>query len=73
MNLYEELQETQKKLVLIQQYDFKLEKYSYKYGCAYIKLVEIFNIVEIGAIQDIVHIVPRFGKKNEYFVNSFIF
>ena len=27
----------------------------------------------IEAIQDIVHIVPRFGKTNEYFVNKYIF
>ena len=61
------------KLVLIQWYNFKSEKTPYKYGCAYIKLTEIFNIVNIEAIYDIVHIIPRFDKENEYLVNKFIF
>ncbi len=26
----------------------------------------------IEAIQDVVHIIPRFGKSNEYFVNKYI-
>ena len=38
-----------------------------------IKLVEIYNFVDIEAIQDIVHIIPRFNLNNEYFVNKFIF
>src|SRR3982751_4601324 len=42
------------KLALIQWYDFKSEKTPYKYGCAYIKLTEIFNVVDIEAIHDIV-------------------
>ena len=73
MKLDKELQKNMIKLALIQWYDFKLEKSPYKYGCPYIKLVKIYNIVEINMIQDIVHIITRFGKKNEYLVNSFIF
>ena len=60
-------------LALIQWYDFKLEKTLYKYRYAYIKLTDIYNIVEIEAIYDIVHVIPRFGKKNEYLINKFIF
>ena len=40
---------------------------------ALIKLKELYNFVVIEAIQDTVHIVPRFDKTNEYFVNKFIF
>ena len=61
------------KLALIQWYDFKSEKTPYKYECTYIKLTEIFNIVNIEAIYDIVHIIPHFDKENEYLVNKFIF
>jgi hypothetical protein len=60
-------------LVLIQWYDFKSE--SHPYLCRYplLKLTEIYNFIDIKAIQNIVHIVPRFDKSNEFFVNKYIF
>jgi len=73
MKLYERLRNNTIKLALIQWYDFKLQNTPYKYGCPYMKLVDIYNIIEVDAIQDIVHIIPRFDKNNEYFVNNFIF
>jgi hypothetical protein len=73
MKLYEELQKITINLALIQWYDFKLQKAPYKYGCPHLKLVEIYNVVKIETIQDIIHIIPRFDKNNEYFVNNFIF
>ena len=60
-------------LALIQWYDFHSQTHPYKYGCPYLKLKKLYNFVAIDAIQDIVHIVPRFGKINEYFVNKYIF
>jgi hypothetical protein len=60
-------------LALIQWYDFKYQSLPYVYGCPLLELTEIYNIIDIEAIQDIVHIVPRFDKRNEYFVNKFIF
>jgi len=39
----------------------------------WMKLKELYNFVVIEAIQNVVHIVPRFGKTNEYFVNKYIF
>ena len=60
-------------LALIQWYDFKSQTRPYMYGCPHIKLKELYNFVVIEAIQDTVHIVPRFDKTNEYFVNKFIF
>jgi len=37
------------------------------------KVKKIINFVAIDAIQDVVHIVPHFGKINKYFVNKYIF
>jgi hypothetical protein len=61
---------------LIQWYNFKIQTTQdklYKYGCPWLKLLESFDFVPIDSISHIVHIVPRFDKKNEYFVNSYIF
>jgi hypothetical protein len=33
----------------------------------------MYNFVVIESIEGIVHIIPRFDKKNEYFVNKYIF
>ena len=60
-------------LALIQWYDFKSKRHPYLYGCPYLKLVEMYNFVAIESVQSVVHIVPRFDKKNEYFVNKYIF
>jgi len=43
------------------------------YGCSRLKLTEIYSIIDIEAIKDIIHIIPRFNSNNEYFVNKFIF
>ena len=58
------------KLALIQWYDFKSEVTPYLYGCSYLKLTNIFNIIDIEVIQDIVYIISFFDKKNKYFVNK---
>lgn len=60
-------------LALIQWYDFKYKRYPYIYGCPHLKLKELYNLIAIEAIRGIVHIVSRFGKENEYFVNKYIF
>ena len=39
----------------------------------HIRLKELYNFVVIEAIQNVVHVVPCFGKTNEYFVNKYIF
>ncbi|RHZ80469.1 hypothetical protein Glove_135g34 [Diversispora epigaea] len=54
-------------LVLVQWYNFKSKKPPFIYGCPLLKLVEIYNFIEIEAIEEIVHIVPRFDTKDEYF------
>ncbi|RHZ46508.1 hypothetical protein Glove_618g2 [Diversispora epigaea] len=60
-------------LALVQWYDFKSKKTPFVYSCPLLKLVKIYNFIEIEAIEKIVHIVPRFDTKDEYFVNKFIF
>jgi hypothetical protein len=64
----------------VQWYEFKNDEIPFVYGCPLLKLVEKYTFIEIEAIEEIVHIVPRFDKekenkykKNEYFVNKFIF
>ena len=44
-----------------------------KYGCPYIKLLNEYDIIPIESIADLVHIIPRFGHDNSFFVNLFLF
>ena len=60
-------------LALIQWYDFKSQKNLYVYGCPHLELKNLYQFVVIEAIQNVIHVVSRFGKANEYFVNKFIF
>jgi hypothetical protein len=60
-------------LALIRWYDFKSQSHPFLYGCSRLELTKIYNFIDIEAIQDIVHIIPRFNSNNEYFVNKFIF
>ena len=60
-------------LALIQWYDFKSQKNPYKYGCPHIMLEELYDVIAIEAIQDVVYVVPHFNKTNEYFVNKYTF
>ncbi|RHZ78432.1 hypothetical protein Glove_165g52 [Diversispora epigaea] len=53
---------------LVQWYDFKSEITPFVYGCSLLELVELYNFIEIEAIEDIVHIISRFDKTNEHFV-----
>lgn len=59
-------------LALIQWYDFKSKKYPYYYGCPRLELTELFNIIDIEAIRNNVHIIPRFDKNNDYLVNKYV-
>ncbi|RHZ50177.1 hypothetical protein Glove_504g6 [Diversispora epigaea] len=59
-------------LALVQWYDFKFEKNSYLYNCPLLKLVELYNLIPIETIDNIVYIIPRFDENNKYFVNKYI-
>ncbi|RHZ84782.1 hypothetical protein Glove_75g60 [Diversispora epigaea] len=58
-------------LVLVQWYDF-IEETPFVYGCPLLRLVEVYNFIEIEAIEDTIHVVPRFDKNNEYFSSSIL-
>jgi hypothetical protein len=45
----------------------------FKYDCPHLKLIEMFTLIAIESIIELVHIIPRFGKENEYLVNKFLF
>ena len=59
-------------LALVQWYNF-VEETPFVYGCPLLELVELYNFIEIEAIEDTIHVVPRFDKDNEYFVNKYLF
>ncbi|RHZ59857.1 hypothetical protein Glove_360g105 [Diversispora epigaea] len=54
-------------LALVQWYNF-IEEIPFVYGRPLLRLVEVYNFIEIEAIEDTIHVVPRFDKNNEYFV-----
>ncbi|RHZ72834.1 hypothetical protein Glove_238g17 [Diversispora epigaea] len=58
---------TQLHLALVQWYNFKSEITLFVYSCPLLELVELYNFIEIEAIEDTIHVVPRFDKNNEYF------
>jgi hypothetical protein len=60
-------------LALIRWYDFKSQRDPYLYGCPLLEFTEIYNFVDIEAIEDIVHIIPRFNSANKYFVNKYVY
>jgi hypothetical protein len=43
------------------------------YSCPQLYYTEDFNIVPIGSINQEVHIVQRFDKKNCFLLNKFMF
>ncbi|RHZ50763.1 hypothetical protein Glove_492g3 [Diversispora epigaea] len=56
-------------LALVQWYDF-IEETPFVYGCPLLRLVEVYNFIEIEAIEDTIHVVLRFDKNNEYFATT---
>ena len=60
-------------LALVQWYSFKSKNTPFVYDCPLLKLSKLYNFIEIEAIEDIIYVVPRFDKTNQYFVNKYIF
>ena len=69
------LSHKERHLALVQWYDFKYNNpYKlFKYDCPYMKIIQIFTIIIVDSIVEPVHIISRFSKSNEYFVNVFMF
>lgn len=60
-------------LALVQWYDFKSSVNPYLYECPLLEKTNMFNLIEIEAINDIIHIIPCFNIDNEFLVNKFLF
>ncbi|RHZ76837.1 hypothetical protein Glove_188g59 [Diversispora epigaea] len=60
-------------LALVQWYDFTSSVNPYLYECPLLEKTNIFNLIEIEAINDIIHSIPRFINNNEFLVNKFLF
>ena len=60
-------------LALVQWYDFKSSENPYLYECPLLEKTNMFNLIEIEAINDIIHIIPRFNIDNKFLVNKFLF
>lgn len=59
-------------LALVQWYNFKFKNNSYLYNCPLLELDELYHLIPIETIDNIVHIISRFDGDNEYFVNKYI-
>ncbi|RHZ54579.1 hypothetical protein Glove_426g97 [Diversispora epigaea] len=60
-------------LALVQWYNFTSSVNPYLYEYPLLEKTNIFNLIEIEAINDIIHIIPRFIDNNEFLVNKFLF
>ena len=43
------------------------------YGCPRLKILKEYDIIPLDSIEQAVHIIPRFHKKNQFLVNRNIF
>jgi hypothetical protein len=60
-------------LAVVQWYNFKSSENPFLYECPLLKKTNKFNLIEIEAISDTIHIIPRFNKNTEFLVNKFLF
>ena len=62
-------------LALVQWYDFRYKNNNrlYKYSCSLIKLLDTYNLIPAESIIELVQIIKREERENEYFVNIYIF
>ena len=60
-------------LTLVQWYDYKNANISDKYECPWLILTSQYEFVPVESGVELVHVIPRFTKNNEYFVNMFMF
>ncbi|CAB5359327.1 unnamed protein product [Rhizophagus irregularis] len=60
-------------LALVQWYDFCNSRQLYKYDCPWLKIINTYNFVPIESIIELVQVVQRAERQNEYFVNTFMF
>lgn len=62
-------------LSLVQWYDFRYNdtRRLYKYGCPLLQLTNTYNVVPIESFIELIQVIQRAEKQNEYFVNMYMF
>jgi hypothetical protein len=63
-------------LALIRWYDFRYKndiRRLYKYDCPLLQIIDTYNFVPIESVIELIQIVKRAKKQNEYFVNRYMF
>ena len=63
-------------LALVRWYDFRYKNDTrrlYKYDCPLLQLTNIYNVMPIKSIIELVQIIQRAKQQNEYFVNTYMF
>jgi hypothetical protein len=63
-------------LALIHWYDFRYKndiRRMYKYDCPLLQTTDTYNFVPVESIIELIHVVKRAEKPNEYFVNIYMF
>ena len=63
-------------LALVQWYDFCYKNDAqrlYKYDCPLLQITSTYNVIPTESIMELIQIIPRAEKQNEYFVNMYMF
>ena len=63
-------------LALIRWYDFRYKhdiRRLYKYDCPWLQFTDMYNFVPVNSIIELVQIVQRAERYNEYFTNIYMF
>jgi len=63
-------------LALVHWYDFRHKNNSrrlYKYDCPLLQITNVYNVVPIESIIELVQVIQRADQQNEYFANIFMF
>ncbi|CAB5358276.1 unnamed protein product [Rhizophagus irregularis] len=54
-----------KVLLLVQSKHFRLD-------CPYMKMTNLYNLIPMESINEIVHVIPQFEKVDSYYINTFV-
>lgn len=63
-------------LALIQWYDFRYKhdiRRLYKYDCPWLQFIDTYNFVPVDSIIELVQVIQRAERQNEYFINMYMF
>jgi hypothetical protein len=63
-------------LALIRWYDFRYKNDTrrlYKYDCPLLQITDTYNFIPVESIIELIQVVKRAEKQNEYFVNRYMF